>query len=96
MSVSQVLFGLGQLVRRRGSYKMDPLYILSNVIIRLVLVGSWWAAFSWHDVPDWSYRRTWFVMLNPLLVTTAAGGSGVLYNKTTADPSTLFVSPMHP
>jgi hypothetical protein len=25
MSVSQVLFGLGQLVRRRGSYKIDPL-----------------------------------------------------------------------
>ena len=72
MSVSQVLFGLGQLVRRRGSYKVDSLYILSNVIILLVLVDSWWAAFSWHDVPDWSYRRTWFVMLNPLLVTMAA------------------------
>ena len=72
MSVSQVLFGLGQLVRRRGSYKSDPLYILANVIILLVLVDSWWAAFSWHDVPGWSYRRTWFVMLNPLLVTMAA------------------------
>jgi hypothetical protein len=72
MSVSQVLFGLGQLVRRRGSYKIDPLYILSNAIILLVLVDSWWAAFSWHDVPGWSYRRTWFVMLNPLLVTMAA------------------------
>jgi hypothetical protein len=72
MSVSQVLFGLGQLVRRRGTYKIDPLYILSNVIILLVLVDSWWAAFSWHDVPGWSYRRTWFVMLNPLLVTMAA------------------------
>lgn len=72
MSVSQVLFGLGQLVRRRGSYKSDPLYVLSNVIILLVLVDSWWAAFSWHDVPGWSYRRTWFVMLNPLLVTMAA------------------------
>ena len=71
MSVSQVLFGLGQLVRRRGTYKIDPLYILSNVIILLVLVDSWWAAFSWHDVPGWSYRRTWFVMLNPLLVTMA-------------------------
>ena len=72
MSMSQVLFGFGQLVRRRGSHKMDPLYILSNVIILLVLVDSWWAAFSWHDVPDWSYRRTWFVMLNPLLVTMTA------------------------
>jgi hypothetical protein len=72
MSVSQLLFGLGQLVRRRGSYQIDPLYVLSNVIILLVLVDSWWAAFSWHDVPGWSYRRTWFVMLNPLLVTMAA------------------------
>lgn len=72
MSVSQVLFGVGQLVRKRGSYKIDPLYILSNVIVLLVLVDSWWAAFSWHDVPGWSYRRTWFVMLNPLLVTMAA------------------------
>jgi hypothetical protein len=72
MSVSQVLFGLGQLMRRRGSYKLDPLYILSNVIILLVLVDSWWGAFSWHDVAGWSYRRTWFVMLNPLLVTMAA------------------------
>jgi hypothetical protein len=72
LSVSQVLFGLGQLVRRRGSYKIDPLYVLSNVIILLVLVDSWWAAFSWHDVPGWSYRRTWFVMLNPLLVTISA------------------------
>ncbi len=72
MSVSQLLYGLGQLVRRRGSYKMDPLYILCNVIVLLVLVDSWWAAFSWHDVPGWSYRRTWFVMLNPLLVTMAA------------------------
>ena len=72
MSVSQVLFGLGQMVRRRGSYKIDPLYLLSNVIILLVLVDSWWAAFSWHDLPGWSYRRTWFVMLNPLLVTMAA------------------------
>lgn len=40
MSVSQVLFGLGQLLRRRGTYKPDPLYILSNVIILLVLVDS--------------------------------------------------------
>jgi hypothetical protein len=72
MSVTQVLFGLGQLIRRRGSFTIDPLYILSNVIILLVLVDSWWAAFSWHDVPGWSYRRTWFVMLNPLLVTMAA------------------------
>jgi hypothetical protein len=72
MSMSQVLYGLGQLVRRRGSYKIDPLYILSNVIIILILVDSWWAAFSWHDVAGWSYRRTWFVMLNPLLVTMAA------------------------
>ncbi len=72
MSVSQVLFGVGQLVRRRGTYKIDPLYLLSNVIVLLVLVDSWWAAFSWHDVAGWSYRRTWFVMLNPLLVTIAA------------------------
>jgi len=72
VSVSQLLFGLGQLVRRRGSYNIDPLYILSNVLILLVLVDSWWAAFSWHDIPGWSYRRTWFVMLNPLLVTIAA------------------------
>jgi hypothetical protein len=72
MSVSQVLFGLGQLLRRRGTYKPDPLYILSNVIILLVLVDSWWSAFSWHYVADWEYRRTWFVMLNPLLVTMAA------------------------
>jgi hypothetical protein len=72
MSVSQVLFGLGQLVRRRGSYKTDPLYLLCNVIVLLVLVDSWWAAFSWHDVPGWTYRRTWFVMLNPLLVSMAA------------------------
>lgn len=72
VSVSQLLFGLGQLVRRGGTYRIDPLYLLSNVIILLVLVDSWWAAFSWHDVPGWSYRRTWFVMLNPLLVTMAA------------------------
>lgn len=72
MSVSQLLYGLGQLVRRRDSYRIDPLYILANVIILLVLVDSWWAAFSWHDVPGWSYRRTWFVMINPLLVTMAA------------------------
>ena len=44
MSVSQVLFGLGQLVRRRGSYKIDPLYVLSNVIIFLVLVGCFLVA----------------------------------------------------
>lgn len=72
MSVSQVLFGLGQMVRRRGSYKIDPLYLLCNVIVLLVLVDSWWTAYSWHDVPGWSYRRTWFVMLNPLLVSMAA------------------------
>ena len=72
MAVSQVLFGLGQLVRRRGSYKVDPVYVLANVVILLILVDSWWSAFSWHDVPDWSYARTWFVMLNPLLVTMAA------------------------
>ena len=72
VSVSQVLFTLGQLVRRRGTYRIEPLYVLSNVIILLVLVDSWWAAFSWHDIPGWSYRRTWFVMLNPLLVTMAA------------------------
>jgi hypothetical protein len=72
MSVTQVLFGLGQMVRRRGTYKIDPLYLLCNLIVLLVLVDSWWAAFSWHDVPGWSYRRAWFVMLNPLLVTIAA------------------------
>jgi hypothetical protein len=72
MSMSQVLFGLGQLLRRRGTYKIDPLYILSNVIVLIVLVDSWWSAFSWHDFAGWSYRRTWFVMLNPLLVTMAA------------------------
>ena len=72
VSVSQVLFGLGQLVRRRGTYKIDPLYLLCNLIVLLTLVDSWWAAFSWHDVSGWSYRRTWFVMLNPLLVTMAA------------------------
>jgi hypothetical protein len=72
MSVSQVLFGLGQLVRRRGSYTIDPLYLLCNVVVLLVLVDSWWTAFSWHDVPGWTYRRTWFVMLNPLLVSIAA------------------------
>lgn len=72
MAVSQLLFGLGQMVRRRGSYRIDPLYILTNVIILLVLVDSWWSAYSWHDVHDWSYRTTWFVMLNPLLVTMTA------------------------
>jgi hypothetical protein len=72
LSVSQVLFGLGQLVRRRGSYKPDALYLLCNAIILLTLVDSWWAVFSWHDASAWSYRMTWFVLLNPLLVTTAA------------------------
>lgn len=72
MAVSQLLFGLGQLMRRRGSYTVDPIYILANVVIMLVLVDSWWSAFSWHAVPNWSYARTWFVMLNPLLVTMAA------------------------
>jgi len=72
MAVSQLLFGLGQLMRRRGSYTVDPVYILANVVILLVLVDSWWSAFSWHAVPNWSYARTWFVMLNPLLVTMAA------------------------
>ncbi|MFN2623913.1 MAG: hypothetical protein ABR611_13830 [Chthoniobacterales bacterium] len=72
LAVSQVLFGLGQLVRRRGSYKPDVLYLLCNAIILLTLVDSWWAVFSWHDASNWSYRMTWFVLLNPLLVTTAA------------------------
>ena len=47
LSVSQVLFGLGQLVRRRGTYKADALYLLCNAIILLTLVDSWWAVFSW-------------------------------------------------
>jgi hypothetical protein len=72
LSVSQVLFGLGQLVRRRGSYKPDALYLLCSAIILLTLVDSWWAVFSWHDASNWSYRMTWFVLLNPLIVTTAA------------------------
>ena len=72
LAVSQVLFGLGQLVRGRGSYKPDALYLLCNAIILLTLVDSWWAVFSWHDAATWSYRMTWFVLLNPLIVTTAA------------------------
>ncbi len=72
MAVSQLIFGLGQLVRRRGSARIDPLYILSNAIVLLILVDSWWSTFSWSNVPGWSYRRTWFLMLNPLLVTMAA------------------------
>src|SRR6476620_5264616 len=72
LSVSQVLFGLGQLVRRRGTYEVDALYLLCNLIVLLVLVDSWWAVFSWHDAPKWSYRGTWFVLINPLIVTMAA------------------------
>jgi hypothetical protein len=72
LSVSQVLFGLGQLVRRRDSYRPDALYLLCNAIILLTLVDSWWAVFSWHGSATWSYRMTWFVLLNPLLVTIAA------------------------
>jgi hypothetical protein len=32
---------------------VDPVYILANVVILLVLVDSWWSAFSRHAVPDW-------------------------------------------
>ena len=72
LSVSQVLFGLGQLIRRRGTYEVDALYLLCNLIVLLVLVDCWWAVFSWHDAPKWSYRGTWFVLINPLIVTMAA------------------------
>ena len=72
LSVSQVLFGVGQLLRRRGSYEIDAQYLLCNAIILVVLVDSWWAVYSWRDASGWSYRMTWFVLLNPLLVTMAA------------------------
>jgi hypothetical protein len=72
LSVSQVLFGVGQLLRRRGSYKIDAQYLLCNAIVLVVLVDSWWAVYSWRDASSWSYRMTWFVLLNPLLVTMAA------------------------
>jgi hypothetical protein len=72
VSISQVIYGFGQLIRRRGTYKIDPLYLLCSILVLLILVDSWWTAYSWHDVPGWSYRRAWFVMLNPLLVTMAA------------------------
>jgi hypothetical protein len=72
LSISQVLFGLGQLLRRRGTYEIDILYLLTNAIVLLVLVDCWWAVFSWHDESTWSYKMTWFVLLNPLIVTMAA------------------------
>ncbi len=72
LSVSQVLFGFGQMLRRRGSYEIDVLYLLCNAIILVVLVDCWWGVFSWHDTSRWSYQMTWFVLLNPLLVTMAA------------------------
>jgi hypothetical protein len=72
LSISQMLFGLGQLMRRRGTYPLDAAYLLTNVIILLVLVDCWWSVFSWHDEADWSYRMTWCVLLNPLLMTMAA------------------------
>ena len=72
LSVSQLLFGLGQLLRKRGTYEVDALYLLCNLIVLLVLVDSWWAVFSWHDATKWSYRGTWFVLINPLIVTMAA------------------------
>jgi len=56
MAVSQLIFGLGQLVRRRGSARIDPLYIPSNAIVLLILVDSWWSTFSWSNVPGWSGR----------------------------------------
>jgi len=72
LSVSQVLFGLGQLLRRRGTYQPDALYLLCNAIILLLLVDCWWSVFSWHDTSNWSYAMTWFVLVNPLLMTMAA------------------------
>jgi hypothetical protein len=52
LAVSQVLFGLGQLVRRRGSYKPNALYLLCNAIILLTLVDSWWALFGVEAIDD--------------------------------------------
>ena len=72
LSVSQLLFGIGQLLRKRGTYKIDPQFLLCNAIILVVLVDSWWAVYSWRDASGWSYQMTWFVLLNPLLVTMAA------------------------
>lgn len=72
LSISQILFAIGQLLRRRGSYNIDMLYLLCNAIVLLVLVDCWWSVFSWRDTSDWSYKKTWFVLLNPLLVTMAA------------------------
>jgi hypothetical protein len=72
LSISQILFGLGQLMRRRGTYQVDALYLLTNAIVLLVLVDCWWAVFSWHDEVAWSYKMTWFVLLNPLIMTMTA------------------------
>ncbi len=72
LSISQVLFGFGQLLRRRGSHQFDAAYLLCNAIILVVLVDCWWGVFSWRDTTNWSYPTTWFVLLNPLLVTMAA------------------------
>jgi hypothetical protein len=72
LSISQVLFGLGQLLRRRGTYEIDALYLLTNAIVLFLLVDCWWTVFSWRNELTWSYKMTWLVLLNPIVVAMAA------------------------
>jgi hypothetical protein len=68
LGLTQVLTGLGRMVRQRGGYRgWWPLPLWGGVLV-LVYVQAWWSSFGLRDQADWTFGAFFVVLLQSILL----------------------------
>ncbi len=55
LGLTHLLGGVGEMVSRRGEYKLDPVHVLWTITTFFILTLNWWVFFQSRKITDWTY-----------------------------------------
>lgn len=62
LGVTQLLTGLGRLIRHRDRVRVDWLPILWTIVLLVVFVQVWWSMFGLRGKTDWTFGAFLFIL----------------------------------
>ncbi len=68
LGLSEVLTGVGQLLRARGSVRVSGIHGLVVGLILLVLLQHWWDAWGLRGIAEWTFPALLLFVSGPILL----------------------------
>ena len=72
LGMTYLILGVGQILRRKGKYKIYWIHHLQIISTFLILLNTWWITYSWVGMKSLTFLHYLFLMCSPFVVVLAS------------------------